>query len=30
MNGDQTDQGRRVRLESSEFTIQRVKLYRYR
>jgi hypothetical protein len=30
MNGDQTDQGRRVRLESPEFTIQRVKLYRYR
>lgn len=30
MNGNQTDQGRRVRLESSEFTIQRVRLYRYR
>lgn len=30
MNGDQTDQGRRVRLESAVFTIQRVKLYRYR
>jgi hypothetical protein len=29
MNGDQTDQGRRVRLESGEFTIQRVRLYRY-
>jgi beta-galactosidase GanA len=30
LNGDQTHQGRHVRLESGRFTIQRVKLYRYR
>ena len=30
LNGDQTHQGRHVRLEPNEFTIQRVKLYRYR
>ncbi|MFT3780822.1 MAG: DUF5597 domain-containing protein [Nibricoccus sp.] len=29
LNGDQTHQGRHVRLESGRFTIQRVKLYRY-
>src|SRR5262249_15569019 len=30
MNGDQTHQGRHVALGASEFTVQRVKLYRYR
>jgi beta-galactosidase GanA len=30
LNGDQTHQGRHVRLEPGRFTIQRVKLYRYR
>jgi beta-galactosidase GanA len=30
LNGDQTHQGRHVRLEPNEFTVQRVKLYRYR
>jgi beta-galactosidase GanA len=30
LNGDQTHQGRHVRLESGRFTLQRVKLYRYR
>lgn len=30
LNGDQTHQGRHVRLESGRFTIQRAKLYRYR
>ncbi|NJR78142.1 DUF5597 domain-containing protein [Sphingomonas corticis] len=30
MNGDQTHQGRHVRLPPEEFTVQRVKLYRYR
>jgi len=30
LNGDQTHQGRHVRLPPGEFTIQRVKLYRYR
>jgi hypothetical protein len=29
LNGDQTHQGRHVRLEAGRFTIQRVKLYRY-
>ena len=29
-NGDQTHQGRRIRLEANEFSMQRVKLYRYR
>ncbi|MBV8604858.1 MAG: DUF5597 domain-containing protein [Pelomonas sp.] len=29
LNGDQTHQGRHVRLEPGRFTIQRVKLYRY-
>ncbi len=30
LNGDQTHQGRHVRLEPGRFSIQRVKLYRYR
>jgi beta-galactosidase GanA len=30
LNGDQTHQGRHIRLPPGEFTIQRVKLYRYR
>ena len=30
MNGDQTHQGRHVALGTGEFTVQRVKLYRYR
>ncbi|MBN2370411.1 MAG: DUF5597 domain-containing protein, partial [Vicinamibacteria bacterium] len=30
LNGDQTHQGRHVHLEPGRFTIQRVKLYRYR
>jgi beta-galactosidase GanA len=30
LNGDQTHQGRHVRLDSGRFCIQRVKLYRYR
>jgi beta-galactosidase GanA len=30
LNGDQTHQGRHVRLEPNEFSVQRVKLYRYR
>jgi hypothetical protein len=30
LNGDQTHQGRHVRLEAGRFTLQRVKLYRYR
>jgi len=30
LNGDQTHQGRHVRLPAGQFTIQRVKLYRYR
>jgi beta-galactosidase GanA len=30
LNGDQTHQGRHVRLDPGRFTIQRVKLYRYR
>lgn len=30
LNGDQTHQGRHIRLEANKFTIQRVKLYRYR
>ncbi|WP_298456160.1 DUF5597 domain-containing protein [uncultured Cellulomonas sp.] len=30
LNGDQTHQGRHVRLEPGRFTIQRVRLYRYR
>jgi len=30
LNGDQTHQGRHLRLEPGHFTIQRVKLYRYR
>ena len=30
LNGDQTHQGRHVRLPSGRFDIQRVKLYRYR
>jgi beta-galactosidase GanA len=29
LNGDQTHQGRHIRLEPGRFTIQRVKLYRY-
>jgi hypothetical protein len=29
-NGDQTNQGRHVRLGAGKFDIQRVKLYRYR
>ena len=30
MNGDQTNQGRHVRLDARDFSMQRVKLYRYR
>src|SRR5206468_3818604 len=30
LNGDESHQGRHVRLEGDAFTIQRVKLYRYR
>jgi beta-galactosidase GanA len=30
LNGDQTHQGRHVRLEPGRFTLQRVRLYRYR
>jgi hypothetical protein len=30
MNGDQTHQGRHIALGTGEFTVQRVKLYRYR
>jgi hypothetical protein len=30
MNGDQTHQGRHIGLYGDGFTIQRVKLYRYR
>ena len=30
LNGDQTNQGRHLRLESSRLSIQRIKLYRYR
>jgi len=30
LNGDQTHQGRHVRLEPGRFSIQRIKLYRYR
>jgi len=30
MNGDQTHQGRHVALGAGEFTVQRVRLYRYR
>jgi beta-galactosidase GanA len=30
LNGDQTHQGRHIRLEPNEFSIQRVKLYRYK
>ena len=30
LNGDQTHQGRHVRLEPGRFTLQRVKFYRYR
>jgi beta-galactosidase GanA len=30
LNGDQTHQGRHIRLEAREFSMQRVKLYRYR
>ncbi|QAY69860.1 DUF5597 domain-containing protein [Xylanimonas protaetiae] len=30
LNGDQTHQGRHVRLEPGRFTVQRVRLYRYR
>ena len=30
LNGDQTNQGRHLRLESNRFSIQRIKLYRYR
>ena len=30
LNGDQTHQGRHIRLEPGRFTLQRVKLYRYR
>ena len=30
LNGDQTHQGRHVRLEPGRFAIQRVRLYRYR
>lgn len=29
LNGDQTHQGRHIRMETGKFTIQRVKLYRY-
>lgn len=30
LNGDQTNQGRHIRLDARDFSIQRVKLYRYR
>ncbi|HEX2583597.1 MAG TPA: DUF5597 domain-containing protein, partial [Steroidobacteraceae bacterium] len=30
LNGDQTHQGRHIRLEPGKFQIQKVKLYRYR
>jgi len=30
LNGDQTHQGRHLRLEPGKFQIQRVRLYRYR
>ena len=30
LNGDQTHQGRHIRLVPNDFTIQRVKVYRYR
>ena len=30
LNGDQTHQGRHIRLEPNEYSVQRVKLYRYR
>jgi beta-galactosidase GanA len=30
LNGDQTHQGRHLRLVTGKFTIQRIKLYRYR
>jgi hypothetical protein len=30
LNGDQTHQGRHIRLPAGAWTIQRVKLYRYR
>ena len=30
LNGDQTHQGRHVRLEPRDFSMQRVKVYRYR
>jgi len=30
LNGDQTHQGRHIRLEPNDFSVQRVKLYRYR
>jgi hypothetical protein len=30
LNGDQTHQGRHIRLVPNEFSVQRVKLYRYR
>jgi beta-galactosidase GanA len=30
LNGDQTHQGRHIRLPAGKFDIQRVKLYRYR
>jgi hypothetical protein len=30
LNGDQTHQGRHLRLEPGRFTIQRIRLYRYR
>jgi hypothetical protein len=29
LNGDQTHQGRHLRLEPGRFTLQRIKLYRY-
>ncbi len=30
LNGDETHQGRHVRLEPGRFSVQRVRLYRYR
>ena len=30
LNGDQTHQGRHLRLPSAKFNLQRIKLYRYR
>jgi thiamine phosphate synthase YjbQ (UPF0047 family) len=30
LNGDQTHQGRHLRLEPGRFSMQRIKLYRYR